>query len=65
MSSLPLGLQPGVGTGTTVDNSWLFDNKTVTVEAGNVTATVGQRDLVDFIGVQPDLAFSAFEHGGG
>ena len=48
-----------------MDNSWLLDNQTISVQLGNISARVRQRDLVDFIGVQPDLAFSTLKDGGG
>jgi len=48
-----------------VNNSWLLDDQTITVQLGNITARVRQRNLVDFIGVQPDLALTALEDGSG
>jgi hypothetical protein len=62
MPSLPLGLVSEVHAGPRVHNNGLLDNKTITVEARNVPARVGQRDLIDLVGVEPDLALSAFEH---
>ena len=44
-----------------MDDGGLLDDKTVAVEAGNVAAGVGQGDLVDFVGVEPDLALTALE----
>ena len=38
----------------------LLDDETVPVKAGDVPARVGERDLVDLVRVQPDLALSAF-----
>lgn len=46
-------------------NSRLLDNKTVTVKASDVTTRVSESNLVDFVGVQPNLALSAFQDGGG
>ena len=43
----------------------LLDNKTITVKTGNVAARVGQGNLINFIGVQPNLALAAFQHGSG
>jgi len=41
--------------------SWLFDNETVTVVTCDIAAGVGEGDFADFVGVEPDLSFSAFE----
>jgi len=46
-----------------VDNGGLLHNKTILLQSGNVAAGIGQRNFIDFIGVQPDLALSAFEDG--
>ena len=46
-------------------NCGLLDNKTVTVKTGDIAARVGQSNLIDFIGVQPNLALSAFQDGSG
>ena len=43
-------------------NCRLLDNKSVAVQLGNVAARVGQRDLIDLVRVEPDLALSDLEH---
>ena len=48
-----------------MNNSRLLHDETILLQAGNVTAGVGQRNFVNFIGIQPDLALSAFEYGSG
>lgn len=48
-----------------MNNSGLLDDQTVTVKTGNVAARVGKSNLVDFVGVQPNLALSAFQNGSG
>jgi hypothetical protein len=48
-----------------VDNRGLLDDQTVTMKTGDVTARVGKGNLVDFVGVQPNLALSAFQDGSG
>jgi hypothetical protein len=47
-----------------VNNSRLLHDKTILLQTGNVAAGVGQRNFIDFVGVQPDLALSALEDGG-
>ena len=64
VTSLPLGFISQSNSSTGVDYGRLFDNETITVKTGNVTARVGQGNLVNFIGVQPNLALSAFQNGG-
>ena len=61
MASLSLGLIPEGNAGTGVDDGGLLDDETIAVEAGDIAAGVGQRDLVDLIGVEPDLALTALE----
>jgi hypothetical protein len=48
-----------------VDNCRLLDNQTIPVQASDVTSGVGQSNFAGFIGVQPNLAFSALENGCG
>lgn len=44
-------------------NSWLLDNETISVQLGNISTRIRQGDFVDFIGIQPNLAFTALEYG--
>lgn len=60
MTTLALGFVSQRNTGTRVHHSGLLHNQTITVQARNVTARVGQGNLVNLVGVQPDLALSAF-----
>ena len=39
----------------------LLHNETILLQPGNVAAGVGQRNFIDFVGVQPDFALAAFE----
>lgn len=55
MSSLPLSLVPDGNSGTGVYNNWLLDDESITMKTRDVTAGVGKRDLVNLIGVKPDL----------
>jgi len=48
-----------------VDLGRLADDETILHKLADVLAGVGHRDLIDLIGVQPDLVLSALEHGGG
>jgi len=49
---------------TRVYNSGLLNDKTITVKARNVSTGIGKGNFVDFIGVQPNLALTAFQDGG-
>ena len=46
-----------------MDNRGLFDDQTIAMKTVDVAAGVHQGNLVDFIGIQPDLALSAFQYG--
>jgi len=61
MSSLTLGSVTELHAGTRVDNSGLLHNETITLKLEHIATRVGKSDLVDFIGVHPDLALSALE----
>ena len=63
MSSLPLGLIPKSNPSTRMNNSRLLDDVSITLKTGDVTTRVGEGDLVDLIGVEPDFPLSAFEDG--
>jgi hypothetical protein len=45
-----------------VHHRGLLHDETIFVELVNVSTTIRQRNFVDFIGVQPNLALSAFEN---
>jgi hypothetical protein len=62
VTTLALGFISQRNASTGVDNSRLLDDQTITVKTGNVAARVGKSNLVDFIGVKPDLALSAFQY---
>lgn len=49
---------------TRVYNGGLLDDKTITVKTRNVSTRIGKGNFVDFIGVQPNLALTAFQDGG-
>ena len=59
MPSLSLGLIAEGDASAGVDDGRLLDDETVLGQAGDVAAAVGQRDLVDLVGVEPDLALAA------
>ena len=60
----PCGVQ-FAGTGARVHCDGLADDETIANELADRLARVGVGDFVDFIGVEPDLALSAANHGGG
>ena len=64
MSALALGLQMTEMTSTRMHNSRLLNHETVLHELADILSRVGIADLIDFIGVQPDLSLSTLEHGG-
>ena len=55
MTSLTTGFIIGADTGSGVDSDGLLDNKTVLDQLPDVLPGVGIGDLVDLIGVKPDL----------
>ena len=65
MATLSLGLISQLNASTRVHDGRLLDDKTITVQTVDVAARVGQGNLVDFIGIQPNLALSAFQYGSG
>lgn len=65
VASLPLGLVSDTHTVTRVHNRGLLHDKTILLQPGDVAPGVGQRNLVNLIGVEPNLALSALEHGSG
>lgn len=65
VTSLSLGLKSSSNTTSWVNNGRLLHDKTILLQTGNITTGVGQWNFVNFIGIQPDLALSAFEDGSG
>ena len=65
VTSLALGFISQSNACTRMNNSGLLNNQTITVKTRNVAARVGKSNLVNFIGVQPDLTLSAFQYGSG
>jgi len=47
-----------------VHSDWFADDKAIGNEFADGLAGVGVADLIDFVGVQPDLALAAADHGG-
>ena len=62
VSSLALSLVAKRNTRSRMHDCRLLDNQTVTVQLGNIPAGVGKGNLVDFIGVEPNLALTTLEH---
>lgn len=59
------GLRELTGTGAGVHDNGLADDKAITDELADGLARVGVGDLGDLIGVEPNLALAAADHGGG
>jgi hypothetical protein len=52
------------GTGTRVHGDGLADDEAILDELADGLAGVGVGNLADLVGVKPDLALSAADHGG-
>ena len=63
MTALGLGLVAHAHAVPGVDDGGLLHDEAVLLEAGDVAPGVGEGDLVDLVGVQPDLALAALEDG--
>lgn len=61
----PAGLTKLAGAGTRVHGDGLADDEAIADELADGLAGVGVGDLVHLIGVEPDLALAAADHGGG
>lgn len=57
----PAGEVQLTSTGTRVHGDWLADDEAIGDELADGLAGVGVGDLVDLVGVEPDLAFAAAE----
>lgn len=57
----PTGEVQLTGTGTRVHSDWLADDEAIGDELADGLAGVGVGDLVDLIGIEPDLALAAAE----
>lgn len=57
----PAGEVQLTSTGTRVHGDWLADDEAIGDELANGLAGVGARDLVDLVGVEPNLALAAAE----
>jgi len=59
VSSLPLSLVSDGNSGTGMYNNWLLNDESITMKTGDVTTGIGKRNLVNLIGVKPDLLLTA------
>jgi hypothetical protein len=59
----PAGGSQGAGAGTRVHGDGLADDEAIVDELADGLTGVGVGDLVDLIGIQPDLALSATDNG--
>ena len=64
MSSFPLSLIPQSNSRAGMDNRGILYNETILMKASDITARICQLDLVDLIGIEPDLSLTTFEHRG-
>ena len=63
MTSLSLGFVSQADAVTGVHNGRLLDDETIPLQTGDVAAGVGQGNFVGLVGIQPNLALSAFQDG--
>jgi hypothetical protein len=63
MTALSSCFQRFAGTESRMYGHRFTDDQTVLDEASDVLSGIGVGDLVHFIGIQPNFAFSAFQHG--
>ena len=63
MASLSLGLVSQAHTGTGVHDGGLLDNKTISLQTGDVATGVCQGNFVGLVGIQPNFALSALQDG--
>ena len=61
VTSLALGLIALPHSVSRVNNGGLLHNKPILLQTSNIAAGVGQRNFINFVRIQPDLALSAFE----
>jgi len=61
VTTLALGLIALPYTASRVNNGGLLHDKAILLQTSNVTTGVRQRNFINFVGVQPDFALSAFE----
>jgi hypothetical protein len=61
VATLALGLIALPHSVPRVDDGGLLHDETILLQPGDVATGVGQGNFVDFIRVQPDFAFAAFE----
>jgi len=65
MTTLALGLVSQGNTGTRMNDGGFLHDQTIAVQSGNVTTRIGQSNFVNLVGIQPNLALSAFQHRAG
>jgi hypothetical protein len=44
---------------------WFLDDESIPMQTSNISSGIGKRNFVNFIGIQPNFAFSAFQDGSG
>jgi len=65
VTALPSGLGVLANAGSGVDGDRLLDDQTVVDQLADVLARVSVGNLVDLVGVEPDLLFAALHDAGG
>ena len=65
VSSLSLGFVSKRDTRTRMHYGWFLDDESIPMQTSNISSGIGKRNFVNFIGIQPNFAFSAFQDGSG
>jgi hypothetical protein len=65
VSSLSLGLVSKRDTRTRMHYGWFLDDESIPMQTSNISSGIGERNFVNFIGIQPNFAFAAFQDGSG
>jgi hypothetical protein len=64
VSTFALGFVAQLDARSRMHNRRLADDQTIPMQLGNVTARIGQGNFIDFVGIEPNLALTAFQDGG-
>ena len=65
VAALPSGLRVLPDSGSGVDGDGLLDDEAIADQLSDVLAGVGVGDLIDLVGIEPNLLLAALHDGGG
>lgn len=61
VATFALGFVPECHTSARMHHAWFLDDQAIAIELEDIAPGVGQRDVVDFIRVEPNLALAALQ----